>query len=106
MSKKKKDKNVNKIIRGIGNINLDDNLPWIDKYKPTKLKDFIGNLNKLIEIKDWLKNWIKSKSKPIIIFGKTGSGKTTLAHIVSQRYKYNVLEINSSDERTAKKLQK
>ena len=38
MSKKKKDKNVNKIIRGIGNINLDDNLPWIDKYKPTKLK--------------------------------------------------------------------
>ena len=33
MSKKKKDKNVNKIIRGIGNINLDDNLPWIDKYK-------------------------------------------------------------------------
>ena len=106
MSKKKKDKNVNKIIRGIGNINLDDNLPWIDKYKPTKLKDFIGNLNKLIEIKDWLKNWIKSKSKPIIIFGKTGSGKTTLAHIVSQRYKYNVLEINSSDERTSKKLQK
>ena len=49
MSKNKKDKNVNKIIRGIGDINLDDNLSWIDKYKPIKLKNFIGNLNELIQ---------------------------------------------------------
>ena len=97
---------MNKITDGIKDLSLEPSIPWIDKYKPKKLKEYLGNLSELVKIKDWLKHWNRKKSKSMIIFGPTGSGKTTLAYVVAKRFKYNVVELNSSDIRTAKHLKK
>lgn len=72
---------------------------WTDKYKPKKLNEYLGNLSELSTIKNWLKNWTP-KSKSMIIYGSSGTGKTHLAHIVAKRYKYTAVEMNASDQRT------
>lgn len=97
---------MNNVTNGIRDLSLDTSISWIEKYKPKKLKEYIGNLNELVKIKDWLKHWNKNKSKSMIIFGPTGCGKTTLAYVIAKRFKYNIVEINSSDKRIAKNLQK
>lgn len=40
----------------------------------------------------------------ILLCGAPGLGKTTLAHIAAKHCGYNVVEINASDDRTAKSL--
>lgn len=37
----------------------------------------------------------------MLLCGKPGLGKTTLAHVVAQHAGYNIIEMNASDERTA-----
>lgn len=37
----------------------------------------------------------------VLLCGKPGLGKTTLAHVVARHAGYNVIEMNASDERTA-----
>jgi len=97
---------MNKITDGIKDLSLEPLIPWIEKYKPKKLKEYLGNLSELVKIKNWLKHWDRKKSKSMIIFGPTGSGKTTLAYVVAKRFKYNIIELNSSGIRTAKHLHK
>jgi len=98
---------VSKFAKNVTNLNIQSIL--IEKYFPTKLKNFIGdsNLYELKKIKDWLKDWKSSlKKRGMLIFGPTGSGKTRLAYVVSKKYKYNILELNCSDQRNSKVLKK
>lgn len=37
----------------------------------------------------------------VLLCGRPGLGKTTLAHVVARHAGYNVIEMNASDERTA-----
>lgn len=37
----------------------------------------------------------------VLLCGRPGLGKTTLAHVVASHAGYNVVEMNASDERTA-----
>lgn len=107
-----KDKSVSELTQNVANLDLDpkfEPISFIEKYKPKKLKNFIGNSNlfELKKIKDWLKDWKpSSKNKGMLIFGPSGSGKTCLSHVVAKKYKYNVLELNSSDERNGKVMKK
>lgn len=107
-----KDKSVSELTQNVANLDLNPDfepISFIEKYKPKKLKNFIGNSNlfELKKIKDWLKDWKpSSKNKGMLIFGPSGSGKTCLSHVVSKKYKYNVLELNSSDERNGKVMKK
>lgn len=107
-----KDKSVSELTQNVANLDLYpkfEPISFIEKYKPKKLKNFIGNSNlfELKKIKDWLKDWKpSSKNKGMLIFGPSGSGKTCLSHVVAKKYKYNVLELNSSDERNGKVMKK
>ena len=107
-----KDKSVSELTQNVANLDLNPDfepISFIEKYKPKKLKNFIGNSNlfELKKIKDWLKDWKpSSKNKGMLIFGPSGSGKTCLSHVVAKKYKYNVLELNSSDERNGKVMKK
>ena len=107
-----KDKSVSELTQNVANLDLNpkfEPISFIEKYKPKKLKNFIGNSNlfELKKIKDWLKDWKpSSKNKGMLIFGPSGSGKTCLSHVVAKKYKYNVLELNSSDERNGKVMKK
>jgi replication factor C subunit 2/4 len=78
--------------------------PWIEKYRPIKMKDVVEQ-GEIIKI---LKNTIKTGNLPNIIFyGPAGCGKTsTILSFVRELYKKNVneriIELNASDERGIK----
>jgi replication factor C subunit 1 len=78
---------------------------WVDHYKPTKLSEVIGHRETIEDLYKWLSSWT-AKEKPILMTGPPGIGKTTLAHLIAKRCKYDVIEVNASEERSANAIKK
>ena len=76
-------------------------LPWVEKYRPTRLDDVVGNSATV----DRLKVIQEDGNCPhLLISGLPGIGKTTSVHclahaLLGDAYKEGVLELNASDER-------
>ncbi|CAO1633919.1 unnamed protein product [Parajaminaea phylloscopi] len=76
-------------------------LPWVEKYRPIKLDDVVGNKATI----DRLKVIQEDGNCPhLLISGLPGIGKTTSVHclahaLLGDAYKEAVLELNASDER-------
>lgn len=74
---------------------------WIEKYRPKKLNDVVGQ-NDVVER---LKAYAKTHSLPHLLFaGPAGTGKTTCAlalakEMFGEGWKQNFQEMNASDER-------
>jgi len=78
---------------------------FCEKYKPTRLQDFIGNRNTIIQLDNWLLNWTAiAKSKASIISGKTGIGKSLLAELVAKKYQYCITNIGIEIENATTRL--
>jgi replication factor C large subunit len=81
---------------------------WVEKYRPQTLSDIVGNMLAISELRDWAKSWQDDKpvSKAIIIYGPAGIGKTSSGYALAQDMGWEVLELNASDQRTKKIIQK
>ena len=72
-----------------------ENTIWCERYRPTAMKDFVGNKH----IKDKINSLINEQDIPHLLFaGKAGTGKTTLAKILIKNIDCDYLFINASDE--------
>ena len=72
------------------------NTLWVEKYRPIKLDDYIGN----DFIKDKVKLYLESGDIPhLLLYGKAGTGKTTLAKLIVKNIDCDHMYINASDER-------
>lgn len=82
------------------------NILLTDKYKPTKIKDIIGNKNNIKIIIEWLKLVkIKKANKYILLLhGPPGIGKTTIINIILKELNFNIIEFNSSNLRKQKDI--
>ena len=68
---------------------------WVEKYRPTKLDNYIGNSH----LKEKVSNYLKSGDVPhLLFFGKAGTGKTTLAKLIVKSIDCDYMIINASDE--------
>ncbi|MGB9660123.1 MAG: replication factor C large subunit [Nitrososphaerales archaeon] len=76
---------------------------WVEKYRPKSVEEMVGNEESRIEFLNWLKEW-KRGSKPALLLGPPGTGKTTLVHLVAKKLGYNMIELNASDVRTKEKM--
>ena len=80
---------------------MEHTLPWVEKYRPKRLDEMIGQE----EVVKRLKAYAEKKEMPNLLFaGPPGTGKTTaaiaLAHeIFGDTFEQNFLELNASDER-------
>lgn len=71
-----------------------------EKYRPKKSSDFLGNEDKIASARQWMLQWISGKRrKPILLWGPSGVGKTSLAYAFANEFDYDVLEINASQMR-------
>lgn len=68
--------------------------PYVDKYLPKNSKDIVGNTIIINRIKAWIANFDKEDTACILITGKHGIGKTTIAHLVLEEYGYTVSHVN------------
>ena len=72
-----------------------DNSLWVEKYRPTDLSTYIGNDH----LKDKVKIYLENEDVPhLLLFGQAGTGKTTLAKIITKNIDCDYLYINASDE--------
>lgn len=69
---------------------------WVEKYRSKILKDYITTDN----IKDIISKYIQNNDiQNLILFGPPGTGKTTLAKLLTLNLDCEHLYINASDER-------
>jgi putative ATPase len=66
--------------------NSNPNLPLAEKYRPKKFDKFFGHQD-VLESYPFLKNY---SGESLVIWGPPGSGKTTLAKIISQNSGYEI----------------
>ncbi|KKR06174.1 MAG: recombination factor protein RarA [candidate division WS6 bacterium GW2011_GWF2_39_15] len=84
------------------------NEPLASKYRPNTLSDFVGQKH-LVGDSSPIYKFIKNRTLPSMIFwGPPGTGKTTLAYIISQDlfYDFHRLQAISSGKSTLLKLVK
>ncbi|KAI0302221.1 P-loop containing nucleoside triphosphate hydrolase protein [Russula brevipes] len=100
---------------------------WVDRYRPKRFTDLLGDERVHREVLAWVKQWDlcvfgkgkgkkrardgetfldsedelgRPQEKILLLSGPPGLGKTTLAHVVAAQAGYNVFEINASDARS------
>ena len=68
---------------------------WVEKYRPSNLDTYIGNEH----LKSKVKVYLESGDLPhLLLYGRAGTGKTTLAKLLVNNIDCDYLYINASDE--------
>ena len=68
---------------------------FVEKYRPNTLDNYIGNQH----LKSKVKHYLESGDLPhLLLYGKAGTGKTTLAKLLVKNIDCDYLYINASDE--------
>jgi len=68
----------------------------VEKYRPDKLENFVGNENIKKSISKYLE---QNDIQNLIFYGPAGTGKTTLAKLIVKNLDCDHIYINASDER-------
>jgi replication factor C large subunit len=80
-------------------------LLWVEKYRPKKISDVVGNELAKTTFVDWLKKKNRRK-KAVLLYGPAGVGKTALVNAASNQFNFTIIEMNASDTRTEKTINK
>ena len=72
---------------------------WIEKYKPKKIKDIIGNSNSILKINHWLSNFKNEKYCSVVISGYHGVGKNLITKILLESNNYYYKWLDYKDEK-------
>ena len=72
-----------------------NNTLWVEKYRPNELDSYIGNDH----LKKKIKVYLESGDLPhLLLYGRAGTGKTTLAKLLVNNIDCDHMYINASDE--------
>ena len=69
---------------------------WVERYRPKDLSTYVGNE----QLKTKVQRFLDDGNVPhLLLYGRAGGGKTTLAKIIINSVECDYLYINASDER-------
>jgi len=78
-------------------------------YKPTDISGIIGNKKNIDAIQKWILNIetnTKNTKKCLLISGNSGIGKTLSVELIFKNLKYNIVDLNSDEERDKEYIKK
>ena len=79
----------------LNNMNTKDHTLWVEKYRPNTIDSYIGNEH----LKSKVSVYLESGDLPhLLLYGKAGTGKTTLAKLLVNNIECDHMYINASDE--------
>ena len=78
-------------------------LMWSEKYRPQIISDMVGNEEARAAIIEWFVKW-KKGTKPLLLVGPPGIGKTTIAYLVAKQFGYDMIGLNASDVRSKSRI--
>ncbi|MBT8172907.1 MAG: AAA family ATPase [Nitrosopumilus sp.] len=76
---------------------------WSEKYRPQIISDMVGNEEQRAAIMEWFAKW-KKGTKPLLLVGPPGIGKTTIAYLVAKQFGYDMIGLNASDVRSKSRI--
>lgn len=76
-------------------MNNTENTLWVERYRPQGLEGYVGNEHILEKVKIYIEN---EDVPHLLLYGQAGTGKTTLAKIITNQIDCDVMYINASDE--------
>ena len=80
-----------------------NDLLWVEKYRPKKIEDVVGNEEAKASFTEWLKNKGHTK-KAVLLYGPPGVGKTALVNATAKEVGFTIIEMNASDTRSEKAI--
>ncbi len=81
-------------------------MPFTHKYKPKNTKEIIGQEKGLKEVKDKINEYGSRKvRKALLVYGPTGTGKTSTIHALADELDLEIIEVNASDVRNSEGLE-
>lgn len=76
---------------------------WSEKYRPRIISDMVGNEESRASIMEWFSKW-KKGTKPLLLVGPPGIGKTTMAYLIAKKFGYDMIGLNASDVRSKSRI--
>ena len=79
---------------------------WTKKYQPKYFSEIKGQELAVEELKNFIEKFKRAKTdkKAVILYGPSGTGKTTLAYVMANELNFEIFELNASDLRGGEKL--
>lgn len=76
---------------------------WTESYRPRGLDEVVGNPKAVQDLRNWAQSWEDGKpiKKAAVLIGTPGTGKTSAALALAADFKWDVVEMNASDQRNA-----
>ncbi|HDD33595.1 MAG TPA: AAA family ATPase, partial [Thermofilaceae archaeon] len=83
-------------------------VPWVEKYRPRRIDDVVGNPKAKKAFVAWLNKWLAGRpdKKAALLYGPPGCGKTSLVHAAAIQLNLELVEANASDVRTSEALRR
>jgi replication factor C large subunit len=78
---------------------------WSELYRPVRVEQMIGNEDVRLIVLKWISGWVVG-SRPLLLIGPPGVGKTSLVHILAGQFDYDLIEMNASDTRSKEDLER
>ncbi len=79
-----------------------NDLLWVEKYRPKKIEDIVGNEEAKATFLEWLYGKRKTAKKAVLLYGPPGVGKTALVNAAAKEFGSTIIEMNASDTRSEK----
>ena len=76
-------------------MNNTENSLFVERYRPDTLEGYVGNEHIIEKVKIYIEN---EDVPHLLLYGQAGTGKTTLAKIITNQIDCDVMYINASDE--------
>ena len=76
---------------------------WSEKHRPQSISEMIGNEEARNSLVEWFTKW-KKGTKPILLVGPPGIGKTTIANLAGKQFGYDSISLNASDVRSKSRI--